>query len=104
MTDKLAAKIIDAIVDQITVDTVIDGLIVKGGWENELPNITLIAKDAATLDRSDLRDVAYDAVTSWLSESTNNDACDVEIRETASFDDDENFVLTVRAKVLDYMS
>ena len=88
-----------------------DGIFFEVTWKDEaVRKVKLIARS----DREGLRELAYDLVTTCLSETTNNDACDVSIRERSahfSFHDDLNSYavsdltsVVIDAEVLDELS
>ena len=78
------------------------------GTDEDPPELTIIGlADHAT----DLRNLAYETITSWVSEATNNDACVVEVREQSAHFDDGNLdaapmgtYVLVTARVHDWLT
>lgn len=95
---------------------------VAGSWKDGMPSLRIrVPLNPTDPDESWLpyaaRDIAEEAVTMLLSECTNNDACDVVIRQRSAHlhlhedlegwyggEEDEIDYLIVDAEVLDYLS
>jgi hypothetical protein len=89
-----ALKLVEAIMgewdwDEPHVILEVEGLTVHASWvdgtDEDPLTLTLDVHNGLEMaDSSAYRNLAYDTVSMWYSEATNDDACDIEVREVSA--------------------